>query len=165
MKHLREVVLDVYDDAQGRVARELFGDADALPDVVKTAELLSPEVAKRVPDDLYALVLHDGDQCTRKFACVDSGHTWMHLRYFLKTGHQLPAKAQRVAAQNLVKAARQYGLDVPKRLEKVAFGRLLMGAITVPEAVGKARSNLKKVKPFGGQIAPKHITQGGAGAR
>ena len=153
MRNLNGIVLDVYDDAAGRVARELFRDAEEIPEAVKTAAALTPEVARRVPDDLHALVLHEGARSHRKFACVDSGHTWLHVRYFLKTGHKLPPAAQKIAAENLITASEQYGLEVPDDLKKVAFGKLLMGAMVVPSAINKSRENLKRVKPLGGQVA------------
>ena len=143
----------MYDDAAGRVARELFRDAEDMPEAVKTAAALTPDVARRLPDDLHALVLQEGESTQRKFACVDSGHTWLHVRYFLKTGHKLPPAAQKVAAENLVRASEQYGLEVPDALEKVAFGRLLMGALVVPSAIEKSRENLRRVKPLRGQVA------------
>ncbi len=153
VRNLCGIVLDVYDDTAGRVASELFQDAGELPDVVKTAAALSPDVARRVPDDLHALVLCEGDRTYRKYACVDGAHTWLHVRYFLKTGHKLPPEAQKTAARNLVKASQMYGLPVPDALEKVAFGKLLMGALIAPDVIGKSKENLRRVKPLGGQVA------------
>ena len=153
MRNLNAIVLDVYDDAAGRVASELFRDAEDMPEAVKTAAALTPEVARRVPDDLHALVLREGDRSHRKFACVDSGHTWLHVRYFLKTGHKLPPAAQKIAAENLITASEQYGLAVPDALKKVAFGRLLIGTLAAGDMIGKSKENLRRVKPLGGQVA------------
>jgi hypothetical protein len=153
------LVLDVYDDSRGEVLLSLFPDQAALPAQVKTAEALSPDDRDRLPDDAFALVLINGDQKLRKFACYDAGNTLLSAAYLLKTGSRLPPEAQKLAASNLCEAHRWYGLEPPDELEKIALG--LGAAMTafnaVPIAKGTAsaiRGNLNTVRALEG---PGHV--------
>lgn len=153
------LVLDVYDDSRGEVLRSLFPDQATLPEQVKTAEALSATDRDRLPDDAFALVLINGDQKQRKFACYDAGNTLLSSAYLLKTGGKLPAEAQKLAAVNLCEAHRWYGLEPPPELEKLALGvgTALAAFNAVPIAKGTAsqiRGNLNAVRQLEG---PGHV--------
>lgn len=115
-------ILDFYDDVGGAQLKEIFPTVTALPESTKTASVLHPDDMEMLPDDAFALVMHDGSTTMRKFACFDGGNTALSMRYFLHNAHKLPDEAQKVAAANLVTAAGWYDLDVPVDLVKIATG-------------------------------------------
>jgi hypothetical protein len=121
---LSGLVLDLYDDPSS--IKEIWATESDVPEIVKTAHALSAEERSRIPDSSYALVLMNGDERIRKYACVDSGNTALSVAYFLQHGHKLPEEAQKVAAANLSKACEWYGYDVPEEIEKIAIGLLVL---------------------------------------
>lgn len=114
------LILDVYDDFKGNVLRSLYPTSEAIPDFVKTAQVLSAEDRQRLPDDAFALVMQNGEAVLRKFACIDEGNTVLSVQYFLQNAHKLPEEAQKTAAQNLVTACGWYDIAVPEPLSKIA---------------------------------------------
>lgn len=154
MEKLSGLILDLYDDKQGEVLRSVFPSYEHLPEMIKTCSALNQDQVEKLPDSCFALILHDGDVTLRKFACVDAGHTALGVEYFMKTGHKLPAEAQKVAAQNLVQACSWYEIEPPADLQKIALGlgSLAMGALVVPGAARDAQKNLQAVKGTGGGI-------------
>jgi hypothetical protein len=120
MEKLSGLVLDMYDDREGSVLRAAFPTLKDVPESVKVAMRLEPEQLATLPDDVFALILHDGDVHMRKFACIDEGNTRMHIEYFLKTAHKLPVEAQKTAAQNLCTACEWYGIEPDERLLKLS---------------------------------------------
>jgi hypothetical protein len=134
--HTSGLVLDVHDDFDGAVLRSVYPTFDAIPGSVKTAHRLTTEELSRLPDEAFAVVLVNGTETIRKFACVDEGNTQLALDFFLKTGHKLPTEAQKVAAQNLKEACAMFRVGVPEVLEKVAFGveALMRAGLAVPIA-------------------------------
>ena len=105
------LVLDVYDDFNGSVLRSLFSTSAEIPDLVKQAEALGPTDRAKLPDNVFALVLQNGEQQLRKYACTDPGNVVLSVLYFTKNAHKLPIEAQKTAAANLVTACGWYGLD------------------------------------------------------
>jgi hypothetical protein len=151
MEKLSGLVLDIYDDPAGTVLSSIFPTAESLPELVKKASKLQLD---KLPDDLFALVLHDGDVTLRKYACADSGNTALSVEYFMKTGYKLPVEAQKVAAANLVKACGWYGIEPPEALEKVAMGAMSMlnAALVGPGAIKQTKQNLSTVRGAGSEI-------------
>jgi hypothetical protein len=137
------LVLDVYDDVGGEVLRTMFASSDEIPNFVKQAHVVTADERSRLPDDVFALVLLNGEEKLRKFACIDEGNTALSVLYFLKNAHKLPAEARQVAAENLKVACGWYGLDVPEELEKEAglAGMALRSAAKNP--VGAALTAMK----------------------
>lgn len=119
------LILDLYDDSRGDVLRELYPSREELPEIVKQAHALSPGERQALPDDVFALVLIDGDDKLRKYACTDRGNTILSVGYFLRTGHRLPEEAQKTAAVNLQIACSWYGIKPPEELEKTAIAGFL----------------------------------------
>lgn len=107
------VVLDFYDDPKGSVLKQAFPTPEALPDIVKTAHILSSEEREVLRDDAFALVIHDNGKIFRKFACVDPGNTLLSALYYTASKDLLPAEAQKVAAINIQAACEEFGLDIP----------------------------------------------------
>jgi hypothetical protein len=122
MEKLSGLILDVYDDTPGEVLKGMFPTMESLPEIIKTAHHVTPEEREQLPDDVFALILHDGPVELRKYACVDKGNTCLNVEYFLKTAHKLPAEAQKVAAANLCTACDWYGIEVPEPLRVLATG-------------------------------------------
>jgi len=149
MGHLEKIaglVLDVYDDRDGAVLRSIYPNREQVPQLVKEAHRIDPEEGSFIPDDLYALVITQGDRKLRKFACVDPGNTELAVQYFLRTGGKLSPEAQKQAAANLLTACSWYDMEPPEVLEKVALGGLIMpaisGALTVPGALRETKAQL-----------------------
>jgi hypothetical protein len=161
------LVLDVYDDSGGEVLRSIFPTEADIPERVKTAHSLSLEERDRLPDDLFALVLVDGGEKLRKYACVDSGNTVLSTVYFMKTAGKLPAEAQKLAAENLCEAHRWYGLQPPAALEKFAFGvGTALSVLTAPSIVKgthqSIKNNMAAVRGLEGQgniVTPQNLRQ------
>lgn len=165
MHKLSGLVLDLYDDTRADVLKNLYPSLDVVPEVVKTAHLLSPEELSRLPDDAFALILVDGDVSLRKYACIDPGNTLLSLLYFEKMAHKLPMHARERALENFEIATGWYWQE-PESLEKAAgimgsviggagslLGRVGMGAIKNP---GKALTTGLNV--MGGVGAAKQIS-------
>lgn len=139
------LVLDVYDDVHGDVIRGLFSSFDAVPELLKTAQAISQADRDRLPDDAFALVLVNGEDRLRKYACTDAGNTALSVFYFLENAHKLPDDAQKVAAANLVTACGWYDLAVPERLEKVALSvNTAVTAMAAPSLIRGTRDNIKQ---------------------
>jgi len=98
------LILDIYDDYRGDTLRALYPRQSDMPESVKTAQVLSPEDRSTLPDDAFALVMINGGETLRKYACIDEGNTRLSVEYFIKNAHKLPAVAQKTAAENLMKA-------------------------------------------------------------
>jgi hypothetical protein len=148
MEKLSGLILDFYDDKNCEIALPL----ERLSDLTKEAHALTAEEHARLPDDLYALVLMDGDVTLRKFACVDPGNTAVSIEYFLKTAHKLPVEAQKVAARNLITACGWYGITPAAELEKIALPtitgalNLAQNVLTAKNVAGEVRSGFQKAK-------------------
>lgn len=107
-------VLDVYDDQGALLQRSI--PLDQLPEEMKSAHMLSPDELRRLPNDLFALVLvpEEGEPPIRKFACTDREQTALSGLYFVRTYRELTPEAVKVAAANLRRAHDVYGLpDIP----------------------------------------------------
>jgi len=127
MEKLSGLVLDVYDDQNGEVLRQVYPTRETIPETIKVAHLLDAEERSALPDDLFALVMRDGDVVLRKYACVDEGNTQISIDYFLQTRDKLPEEAQKIAAANLLVACSWYDINPPEDLQKVAgIGNMAM---------------------------------------
>jgi hypothetical protein len=133
------LILDVYDDFDGAVLRQVYPTPDAIPQTVKEAQVLSPEERRTLPDDVFALVLLNNGESLRKYACIDAGGTTLAVEYFLKTAYKLPVEAQRVAAGNLITACGWYDIEVPEKLAGIA-GTALSALTAIPTVTGTAKS-------------------------
>lgn len=151
------LILDMHDDLQGEVVRSIYPTIESVPGQVKTAHRLDASDLDSLPDDVFALVLRQGDVTLRKYACVDEGNTMLNVEYFLKTAHKLPKEAAKLAAQNLMVACDWYGLEAPEELQKVAFwgtlanigGKVLNWggkAMTAVQGLGAAKDAVGGIK-------------------
>ena len=113
-------IIDFYDDPTGIILKQKLHE-DQVPEFIKTASHLE---GQNVPDDVFALVMVDGGEKLRKFACADKGNTALSVIYFMENHHKLPEEAQKVAAANLLEACDAYGLAAPFELTKIARGRM-----------------------------------------
>lgn len=125
MEKISGLVLDMFDDDTGRVMKSLYANPEELPDVVKTAATLTRDQVELLPDDVFALVLRQGDMTLRKYACVDAGNTALHIAYFLVNHDKLPVEAIKTAASNLITACEWYDIDPPDELKKLSTGNLM----------------------------------------
>lgn len=160
MDKLSGLIIDVADDRGGEILRSIFPTSDGVPDLIKNASFVSEEQRAGLPDDLFALVLQDGDVSLRKFACADAGSTALSVEYFMKTAHRLPAAAQKVAAENLCRACEWYDIEPPEDLQKVALGvgAMMQLGLMGPEAARTARTgismNMAKARQSPGMVNP-----------
>ena len=125
MEKLSGLVLDVYDDVGGHVMKGMYPELREVPEIVKTAMSLSQDQLRALPDDVFALVLHQGGQTLRKYACVDAGNTAAHVAYFMATYDKLPEVAVKTAAANLITACGWYDVEPPEELKKLSTGENL----------------------------------------
>jgi hypothetical protein len=102
MNKLSGLILDVYDDVRGELFKEIFPTKVEVPELVKSAYLLTEDERRTLPDDVFALVLRDGDVTLRKFACIDPGNVALSMLYFEKTAQRLPYDAKMRAVENLL---------------------------------------------------------------
>ena len=155
MNNTAGLVLDLYDAPQD--LRTIFPSMDVVPEMVKSAQVLSSEMRDALPDDVFALVLMNGEGRLRKYACVDEGNTTLSIAYFIKHGHKLPDAAQKTAAMNLITACQWYGMDIPPQLEKIALSvnkalTLATAPAQVKGAVGSMKGNLAATKAVGNSV-------------
>lgn len=120
MQKLAGLVVDQYDDVDGRVMRSLHPDINDVPDFVKEAKRLDTEQITKLADDQFAVILVDSGRKLKKFAMVDRGNTALSVAYLLKQAHLIPQEAVKVAASNLLVACARYGLGTPDELIKAA---------------------------------------------
>lgn len=151
------LILDLYDNPKDLGV--IYPTLDEVPELVKSAEVLSVEDLNRLPDTVFALVLVDGDTSLRKYACVDGGGTEVSMRYFLLHGHKLPEEAQKVAAANLITACGWYGISPDPAIEKIALGlNTVMTAAMAPSLLkGTSQQigdNLTGIAAGGRQVMP-----------
>lgn len=156
------LILDSYDNPQD--LKSIYSSLDVIPEVVKTAQVLSAEELAALPDSTFALVLMNGEDRLRKYACVDAGGTQVNVEYFMLHRHKLPEEAQKVAAANLMVACGWYDLKVPEALEKIAFGlnsalTLAMAPSMIKGTGGAIKSNLAATNAVGRQVLPLHHQQ------
>lgn len=159
MQKLSGLVLDFYDDQGGEILRSIFPSQEEVPELIKSAHPLTPDELEALPSDIFALELVDGDVCLRKFACTDAGNTALSIEYFFKTAGKLPESAQRVAAENLVKACSWYGIDPPEQLQKLALGMGSLFTLAMAPSVAKGTKqqidqNMQVARASGSAINP-----------
>lgn len=120
-------IIDVSDDlgASFKAFAETLG-AQNLPETVKTAAWVEPASAK---DRDFALILVDSDGTAhRKYACHDPGNILVSMFYLDQAQPHLNPAAVKTAAVNLSSLAKDWGLDVPAEIEKLATLVLPEGA-------------------------------------
>lgn len=151
------LILDLYDSPKD--LSSIYPTLDDVPELVKSAQVLSPVELDQLPDTSFALVLMEGDTRLRKYACIDGGGTAVNVQYFMKHGHKLPEEAQKTAAANLLTACGWYGVEPPPELEKIALGlNGLMTAAMAPSLVKgthqQISTNLAGAAAGGGRVMP-----------
>ncbi len=139
--------LDFYDDLNGEVLKRVFPTPDSLPEIVKTAHILSSEERDILRDEAYALILVNEGKVLRKFACVDAGNTLLSALYFLENIDSIPVEAQKVASANILAACDEFSLPI-RDLEKIAKSLPPNGS-----AKGAARSRDPNQQPIVGDEA------------
>src|SRR6478735_3500061 len=158
------VILDLYDNVGD--LKSFFPSMEAIPQSVKEAYFLTAEERERLPDDSFAVVLLNGEDRLRKYACIDKGNTELSIAYFVKHGHKLPLEAQQVTANNLAIACDWYGIEVPDILQKHAFLNAAMTALTAPSLIkntaSKVHDNVAAVRAGDGVGTPRQQQAVGA---
>ena len=174
MDKLSGLTLDVYDDTSGELFRAIYPDKGEVPALIKSAHLMTEKERRALPDDVFALVLHDGDVTLRKFACIDPGNLALSMLYFAETAHKLPREAQKVAAQNMLIAEGWYkeagigGMlaSAAGSLGGKALGWAAKNPMKALSAGMAGYSGLSAAKEIGGRlknIAPMEQAAGGFG--
>lgn len=121
MEKLANQVIDFYDDTEGTVLKSRFPSPETLPNIIKEGSLMDEAERSRMRDDLFALVMRDGDAQMRKFACTDGCNTALSVIYLLDHAKDLlPDAAVKTAAQNLTRACDMYNIEAPPSLAKLA---------------------------------------------
>lgn len=138
-------VLDVADDLGASLLARF--PLDQLPAFVKTAEWREPGEAR---DRDFALVLVDTDGSRhRKYACHDPGSTLVSMLYLEQAQAHLNPAAIKVAAATLSGLARDWRLEVPASIDKLAAldlseeeQRRVLGERTVRYAPPRAHAKI-----------------------
>ena len=112
---LSTTVLDFNDD-NGSLLRDIFNTASQVPDFVKSASVVSQDE----PANRFALVLSSDSGVRKAYPISDPGNTYLSSVYYSSTHSALPLEAQKVAAANILKACRHYGLPPTQVVEKIA---------------------------------------------
>jgi len=113
---LAGAVLDIYDDPTGVVLKQQFPHPEMLPAMVKEGHVLSREELAVLPDEDFALVLHDNGTPQRKYAMADPANLALSVVYFLRGREVLPEEATKVAAARLVAGCYTHGIEPPPQL-------------------------------------------------
>jgi hypothetical protein len=151
------LILDLYDNPKD--LSSIYLTLDEVPEMVKSAQVLSSVELDQLPDTAFALVLMEGESRLRKYACIDGGGTEVNVQYFLLHGHKLPEEAQKTAAANLITACGWYGIEPPPELEKIALGlNGLMTAAMAPSLLKgthqQISTNMAGASAGGGRVMP-----------
>ena len=149
------VMLDFYDDPTGSLMKVWYPTPESLPEIVKTAHILSPEERAVLRDDAYALVMHNEGQVFRKFACVDPGNTLLSLQYFEKTAELLPVEAREAAREALRARAIEFGLIETEKTAAKGLQRKrdpMAQPFAGDENEVAQRTNLRQVISGGGKV-------------
>jgi len=136
------VVFDFYDDLAGSLLKAAFPTPDSLPEVIKTAHILSPEERNVLRDEAFALIMINDGQVLRKFACVDPGNTLLSALYFVENRDLLPEEAQKVASANILAACEEFDLPIDP-LVKEAFVDIV-GDLAMAHYIGKKAKKTKE---------------------
>lgn len=141
------VVLDFYDDMAMALLKESFPTSDSLPEIVKTAHILSSEERDVLRDEAFALVLVNEGKVLRKFACVDAGNTLLSAMYFMQNKESLPEEAQKIASANIQAACQEFGLPL-RDIEKIAAQHRGMNPKGTTKGVARTRDSM--LEPIAG---------------
>lgn len=140
MEKLSTKIIDMRDDTNGHLLKEIFPSYDSIPEVIKTASRQEPQ------DHEYALILMNQGQRFRKFAMHDAGNTALSVLYFLKTASELPEVAIKTAAENLINASGRFHLPIPPELKELADNMSSKGVeIRTREKFWQPLDSLKRV--------------------
>jgi len=118
------VVFDFYDDRGAFLREKLAGYA--IPEAIQEATVYEHEELAGLPDNVFAAVITNGDECLRKYACVDKGNVLASTIYFLGHKNNFPIGAKTKIAKNLMAACRHFDVLPPAELVKVAAGKTLL---------------------------------------
>lgn len=147
------VVFDFYDDPTGDLVKKTFPTPDDVPDIIKTAHMLTAEEHGVLRNEAYALVLVNEGRHIRKFACVDAGNTALSTLYFLQNWESLPDNAVKTACVNLTIRCEEFDLPT-EGIEKVASSKgmsrnrdpMKQGPYVSDDADWAQRTNLLSVR-------------------
>lgn len=118
------LTFDFYDDGGETLRKKMRGHS--IPEFIKTAAILEPEQLEALPDYAFAVVMIDGGEKLRKYACVDKGNVAVNTIYFLEHQEDMPVQVQAKVASNLKTACEHFGIAVPEKLQKIADKKKLL---------------------------------------
>jgi len=123
MQKLSSEALDFYDDPSGAVLKSRFPRPELVPPFIKEGTLLDENARSQLPDDLFALVMHEDGKKLKKFAMNDKANTALSVIYFLdNAASKMPPKLAKIAAQRLVTGCFWYDMEPPNSLVKAGEG-------------------------------------------
>ena len=85
---------------------DLFGKFSE--EFIKSAEILLPEELEVLPNEAFALILVEGGNITRKYACSSSELTILNTELLLKDAKMIPDEILKTAASNLARACYKF---------------------------------------------------------
>ncbi len=111
---------------------------------VKSAEILLPEEMDVLEDDAFALIVLDGKNVFRKYACSSPALTVLNTELLLKDAMSVPDEMVKVASYHLAKACHKFGYtEGLNKLAKIA-SKTKVSNIVSTNSINKVQFGLKK---------------------
>tara|TARA_Y100000310_G_scaffold246447_1_gene251753 strand:- start:1817 stop:2176 length:360 start_codon:yes stop_codon:yes gene_type:complete len=119
MTNLMSMSFDVVDEVLNGNIEKLAKIVEPLSDKTKVAYIPSVEEQQERPEKDFALVLfHPNSGIQHKYALYTPELAELNLAYLADKHTTLPEEAVKIAATNLVIAAKKHQLDIPENLIK-----------------------------------------------
>jgi len=110
-------ILDLNDDVNKAILTAIVKEGN-VPELMKKASVVGrDERAKLSRHDFALVALTKEGRELRKYPINDAVNTWISARYFEKTAHKLPVRAQEIAASMLKKACALYHVEETAKLK------------------------------------------------
>jgi len=114
---MHRTYLDLHDFGPGLVKEAGIG----VPDEVGSSHFPSEDELDNYPDEDFALIMVDGSERFRKFACMSPGTAWLNTMCLLGSWDRMPKTAAVLAGTNLMHVLEGTSTPPPMELvEKVA---------------------------------------------
>lgn len=114
---MRRTDIDIHDLGPGLIKEAGI----QVPDAVRSSHFPSGDELDNYPDEDFALIMVDGGEVLRKYACMSPGTAWLNSMCLLGAWDRLPKTAAILAGTNLMTVLEGTATPAPLELvEKVA---------------------------------------------
>lgn len=116
--NLKSIILDQYDMMEsGSITA---GDMEKLAQQYGDAVHSKVDIMRHRDSDFALVMVGRPGHMLRKFPINSKTNTQLSKHAFLQNGTKLPSRAQKIAAQSLVRACKRYQVVVPEEMSKIA---------------------------------------------